>query len=82
MIVVNLIMGLVIVGSVIAILYGIGLWSLKKSGDYDKNTGFIEIMLHGLLGLALIAICFLISFLIYALGEEVVTKSLNYFNIN
>ena len=81
MIVVNLIMGLVIVGSVIAILYGIGLWSLKKSGDYDKNTDFIEIMLNGLLGLVLIALCFLILFLIYALGEAVVTKSLNYFNI-
>jgi len=81
MIVVNLIMGLVIVGSVIAILYGIGLWSLKKSGDYDKNTDLAEIMLNGLLGLALIAICVLILFLIYALGEAVVTKSLNYFNI-
>jgi hypothetical protein len=81
MIVVNLIMGLVIVGSVIAILYGIGLWSLKKSGDYDKNTDFIEIMLNGLLGLALIAICVLILLLIYALGEVVVTKSLIYFNI-
>ena len=81
MIVVNLIMGLVIVGSVIAILYGIGLWSLKKSGDYDKNTDFIEIMINGLLGLALIAICVLILLLIYALGEVVVTKSLNYFNI-
>jgi hypothetical protein len=81
MIVVNLIMGLVIVGSVIAILYGIGLWSLKKSGDYDKNTDFIEIMLNGLLGLALIAICVLILLLIYALGEVVVTKSLNYINI-
>ena len=74
MIVVNLIMGLVIVGSVIAILYGIGLSILKKSGDYDKNTDFIEIMLHGVLGLALIAICFLISFLIYALGEAVTNK--------
>jgi hypothetical protein len=81
MIVVNLIMGLVIVGSVIAILYGIGLWSLKKSGDYDKNTDFIEIMLNGLLGLALIAICVLILLLIYALGEVVVTKSINYINI-
>ena len=81
MIVVNLIMGLVIVGSVIAILYGIGLWCLKKSGDYDKNTDFIEIMLNGLLGLALIAICVLILLLIYALGEVVVTKSLNYINI-
>ena len=75
-------MGLVIVGSVIAILYGIGLWSLKKSGDYDKNTDLAEIMLHGVLGLSLIALCFLILFLIYALGEAVVTKSLNYFNIN
>ena len=81
MIVVNLIMGLVIVGSVIAILYGIGTFILRRSGDYDKNTDFIEIMLNGLLGLALSALCFLILFLIYALGEAVVTKSLNYFNI-
>ena len=74
MIVVNFLIGLAIVAAIVGVLYGIGLFSLKKSGDYDKNTGFIEIMLHGLLGLSLIAICFLILFLIYALGEAVANK--------
>ena len=81
MIVVNLIMGLVIVGSVIAILYGIGTFILKRSGEFRYNPDFIEIILNGLLGLVLIALCVLILLLIYALGEAVVTKSLNYFNI-
>ena len=81
MIVVNFLIGLAIVAAIVGILYGIGTFSLRRSGDYDKNTDFIEIMLHGLLGLALIALCFLILFLIYALGEAVVTKSINYFNI-
>ena len=74
MIVVNFLIGLSIVAAIVGILYGIGLFSLKKSGGYDKNTDFIEIMLHGVLGLALISICFLISFLLYALGDAVVNK--------
>ena len=74
MIVVNFLIGLAIVAAIVGILYGIGLFSLKKSGDYDKNTDFIEIMLHGLLGIVLIAICFLISLFIYLLGESVVNK--------
>jgi hypothetical protein len=82
MIVVNFLMGLAIVAAIVGILYGIGTFILKRSGDYDKNTDFIEIILHGVLGLALISICVLILLLIYALGEAVVTKSLNYFNIN
>ena len=74
MIVVNFLIGLAIVAAFLGILYGIGMFILKRSGDYDKNTDFIEIMLHGVLGLALIAICVLISLLIYALGEAVVNK--------
>ena len=74
MIVVNFLIGLEIVAAIVGILYGIGTFSLKKSGDYDKNTGFIEIMLNGLLGLVLIALCFLILFLIYVLGEAVANK--------
>ena len=74
MIVVNFLMGLAIVAAIVGILYGIGLFSLKKSGGYDKNTDFIDIMLHGVLGLALIAICMLVLFLIYVLGDAVVNK--------
>ena len=74
MIVVNFLVGIAIVAAIVGILYGIGMFILKRSGDYDKNTDFIEIMLHGVLGLALIAICVLISLLIYALGEAVVNK--------
>ena len=74
MIVVNFIVGLLIVATIIGTLYGIGLFTLKRSGDYDGNTDFIEIMLHGLLGLALIAICVLVLLLIYALGKSVVNE--------
>jgi hypothetical protein len=74
MIVVNFLIGLSIVAVIVGILYGIGLFSLKKSGGYDKNTDFIDIMLHGVLGLALIAICMLVLFLIYVLGDAVVNK--------
>lgn len=74
MIVVNFLIGLAIVAAILGILYGIGMFILKRSGDYDKNTDFIEIMLRGVLGLALIAICVLISLIIYALGEAVVNK--------
>jgi hypothetical protein len=76
MVVVNFLIGLSIVAAIVGVLYGIGLFSLKKSGGYDKNTDFIEVMLHGVLGLALISICVLISFLIYALGETVTNKLL------
>jgi len=74
MIVVNFLIGLAIVAAIIGILYGIGTFSLRRSGDYDKNTDFIEIMFDGLLGLALIAICVLILLLIYLLGLAVTNK--------
>jgi hypothetical protein len=74
MIVVNFIIGLAIVASILGILYGIGFFILKRSGELRYNPDFIEIILNGLLGLALSAICFLILLLIYALGESVVNK--------
>ena len=74
MIIVNFLIGLAIVAAIVGILYGIGTFSLKKSGDYDKNTDFIEIMLNGLLGLALIAICVLILLIIYLIGLVVTNK--------
>lgn len=74
MIVVNFLIGLSIVAVIVGILYGIGLFSLKKSGGLEMNTDFIDIILHGVLGLALIVICVLISLLIYALGETVTNK--------
>jgi len=74
MIVVNLIMGLVIVGSVIAILYGIGLFILKRCREHDEETHFIEIMVYGLIGLMVIVIGVTLLSLIYALGELVVVK--------
>jgi len=74
MIVVNFLIGLAIVAAIIGILYGIGTFSLRRSGDYDKNTDFIEIMFNGLLGLALIVICVLILLLIYLLGLAVTNK--------
>jgi O-antigen/teichoic acid export membrane protein len=74
MIVVNFLIGIAIVAAIVGILYGIGTFTLRRSGEYDKNTDFIEIMLNGVLGLALIAICILVLFLIYALGEAVTNK--------
>jgi hypothetical protein len=74
MIVVNFIIGLAIVLSIVGILYGVGLLSLKISNEYDESPDFIEIILHGVLGIALIAICLLVLLLIYILGEYVVNK--------
>jgi hypothetical protein len=74
MIVVNFIIGLAIVLSIVGILYGVGLLSLKISNEYDESPDFIEIIIHGLIGLALIGILLLVSLLIYLLGEYVVNK--------
>ena len=74
MIIVNFLIGLAIVVSIVGILYGIGTFSIRRSGEFRYNPGFIEIMLNGLLGLVLIALCFLILFLIYALGAAVTNK--------
>lgn len=74
MIVVNFLVGLLIVASIIGILYGIGLLTIKISGEFPYNSDFIEIMLNGVLGLTLIAIFVLVLLLIYVLGEEVVNK--------
>ena len=74
MIVVNFLIGLVIVATIVGILYSIGTFSVRRSGEFRYNPDFIEIMLNGLLGLVLIALCFLILFLIYVLGESVVNK--------
>ncbi len=71
MIVVNFIIGLAIVLSIVGILYGVGLLSLKISDEYDESPDFIEIIVHGLIGLALIGILLLVSLLIYLLGEYV-----------
>jgi hypothetical protein len=78
MIVVNFIIGLAIVLSIVGILYGVGLLSLKISNEYDESPDFIEIILHGVLGIALIAICLLVLLLIYILGDML---SINYINI-
>jgi hypothetical protein len=74
MIVVNFIIGLAIVASILGIVYGIGMFSLKIFNEYDENVDFIEIIVHGLLGLALIALCLLVLLLIYSLGDYVVNK--------
>ena len=74
MIVVNFIIGLAIVLSIVGILYGVGLLSLKISDEYDESPDFIEIIVHGLMGLALIGILLLVSLLICLLGEYVVNK--------
>ena len=74
MIVVNFLVGLAIVAAIVGILYGIGVFTLKRSGEFPYNSDFIEIMLNGVLGLTLIAIFVLVLFLIYSLGEEVVNK--------
>lgn len=74
MIVVNFIIGLLIVATIIGTLYGIGLFTLKRSGDYHRDTDFIEILFNGFLGLMLVAVCIMILLLIYKLGESVVNE--------
>lgn len=74
MIVVNFIVGLLIVATIIGTLYGIGLFTLKRSGDYDRDTDFIEILFHGFLGLMLVGVCIMLLLTIYKLGESVVNE--------
>ena len=74
MIVVNFLIGLSIVAAIVGILYGIGLFSLKRYGDYDEDTEFIQIILHGVIGLILIGVCLFTLALIPILGEYVVNK--------
>ena len=74
MIVVNFIIGLAIVASIVGILYGVGLLCLKIFNEYDENVDFIDIIVHGLLGLVLIGVLLLVLLLIYALGETVVNN--------
>ncbi len=74
MIVVNFIIGLAIIASIVGILYGVGLLYIKIFNEYDDNNDFIEIIVHGLLGLALISIFLLVLLSIYLLGEYVVNK--------
>ena len=65
-----------IVASILGILYGLGKLGIKFSQDYDEddNPEFIEIILHGLLGLAVVGVCLVGLLLIYSLGESVVNK--------
>jgi hypothetical protein len=76
MIVVNFIIGLVIAASFVGVLYGMGKLMIRLSQDFDEddNPEFIEIILHGLLGLAVVAVCLVGLLLIYILGEYVVNK--------
>ena len=76
MIVVNFLIGLAIAASFVGILYGMGKLMIRLSQDFDEddNPEFIEIILHGLLGLAVVAVCLVGLLLIYALGESVVNK--------
>jgi hypothetical protein len=76
MIVVNFIIGLAIAASFVGILYGMGKLMIRLSQDFDEddNPEFIEIILHGLLGFAVVAVCLVGLLLIYILGEYVVNK--------
>lgn len=74
MIVVNFIVGLLIVATIIGTLYGIGLFTLERSGDYDRDTNLIEILFHGFLGLMLVGVCIMLLLTIYKLGESVVNE--------
>lgn len=74
MIVVNFIVGLLIVAIVIGTLYGLGLWELKRTGDYDRNTDFIEILIRGFCVLMLVVVCIIVLLVIYLIGKIVVNE--------
>lgn len=72
--VLNFIVGLLIFAVPLLALYGLGLWSLKRSGDYDADTDFFEIMFNGFLALLFTSVCVLLLFVIYKVGSLVVNN--------
>lgn len=74
MVVINFIVGLLIFVVPLSVMYGLGLWSLKRTGDYDAQTDFVEIMFNGFLALMLMVACVLLLIVIYALGRLVVNN--------
>ena len=74
MIVVNFIIGLLIVATIIGILYGLGVYDLKRTEEYDRNTDFIDILIRGFLILILVVVCVIVLLVIYFIGKIVVNE--------
>ena len=73
MIVVNFIVGLIAIALVIAILYVIGLIVFRITPDIiDYRNDFFGIMLCGLLGCAILALCITLSIFVYRVGADIV----------
>jgi hypothetical protein len=74
MIIINFLVGLLIFVVPFSVMYGLGLWGLKRSGDYDADTDFVEIMFNGLLALMLMVACVILLIVIYKVGGLVINN--------
>lgn len=75
MIVINFIVGLIAIALVIAILYAIGLILCRITPDIlNYHNDFFGILLCGVLGCAILALCITLSILFYHVGAEIVNR--------
>ena len=73
MIVVNFLIGLIAITLVIAIVYAIGLIICRITPDIlDYHNDFFGIMICGVLGLAILALCITLSIFVYRVGADIV----------
>ena len=73
MIVIKALIGLLLIASAIGILYGLGKINISLSQNFneDENLEFIEIIMHGFIMLALLALCFVVILLAYSIGNDI-----------
>jgi hypothetical protein len=76
MVVLNFIVGLVVMVMPFLIVYLLGIFILKIKGEYDENTDYVEIFIHGLLGLLIAVVGLLLICFIYISGESIVNSLL------
>ena len=70
--VIYFIVGLGVIVIPLIIMYFLGKFTLKRNGDYDQDTDFMDIMASGLSVSVIIILIMLLLSVIYFLGKETV----------
>jgi uncharacterized BrkB/YihY/UPF0761 family membrane protein len=70
--VIYFIVGLGVIVIPLIIMYFLGKFTLKRNGDYDQDTDFMDIMVSGLCVSVIIILIMLLLSVIYFLGKETV----------
>jgi hypothetical protein len=79
MIVIKCLIGLLLFALTIGILYCLGKLGIRFSQEYDEddNPDYIEILVHGLLVIIVLALCFICLILAFSIGNDVINYFLN-----